>query len=187
MKAAIALLSDYQIQNMARRMVFQMTRFGRIELLGSLLPAHVSLKQPFTFESMERLEGWFDLFSKRVPPFWVEFDHIYYDAWEKYAIVGLHVIETPMLRGLHNQINHELKDIVLDPSANFDGDPYRFHLTVELGEVGSTNPYKQLYDSLPEKQIDASFMAENIALFFYQDGPIGLGTFHCYKVLPLTG
>jgi hypothetical protein len=187
MKAAIALLSDYQIQNLARRIVYQMTQYGKVELLDSLLPAHVSLKQPFTFENMKTLEGWFDLFSQRVPPFLVEFDHIYYDAWDKYAIVGFHVIETPMLRGLHNQINQELKDVVRDPSANFDGDPYRFHLTIELGEVGDTNPYKQLYDSLPEKQIEASFMAEQIALFYYQDGPIGLGTFNCYKVLPLSG
>jgi hypothetical protein len=187
MKAAIALLSDYQIQNMARRMVYELTQFGKVELLGSLLPAHVSLKQPFTFENMETLEGWFDLFSQRVAPLLIEFDHIYYDGWDKYAIVGMHVIETPMLRGLHNQINHELKDVVRDPTAPFDGDPYRFHLTIELGEVSDPNPYIRYYDSLPEKQIDASFLAEHIALFFYQDGPIGLGTFNCYKVLPLTG
>ena len=187
MKAAIALLSDYQIQNIARRMAYEISQQSRIEFLGSQLPAHVSLKQPFTFENMETLEGWFDLFSKRVEPLPIEFDHIYYDAWDKYAIVGLHVIETPMLRGLHNQINHELKDLVRDPSAPFDGDPYRFHLTIELGEIGDTNPYKHYYDSLPEKQVDLSFRAEHIALFYYQDGPIGLGTFHCYKVLPLTG
>lgn len=187
MKAAIALLSDYHVQNLARRMAYEMNRQSSIQFLGSLLPAHVSLKQPFNFESMETLESWFDLFSKRQSPFLIEFDHIYYDAWDKYAIVGLRVRETPLLRGLHNQINQELKQVVRDPSAPFDGDPYRFHLTVELGETGNANPYKQFYDSLADKQINASFMAEQIALFFYADGPIGLGTFICYKVLPLSG
>jgi hypothetical protein len=59
-------------------------------------------------------------------------------------------------------------------------------LTVELGKVGETNPFKQFYNSLPEKQVDLSFMAEHIALFFYADGPIEAGSFICHKILPLT-
>lgn len=185
MKAAIALLADYPVQNVARRMVYEICQHDRIEFLGSLLPAHVSLKQPFTFERMDRLEAWFDSFAERVEPFRLELDRVYYDEWDEYAIVGMDVRETPMLRALHTQINRELKEIVLDPSAPHDGDEYRFHLTIELGKVGHANPFKQFYESLPEKQLDLSFIAENIALFFYQDGPIGTGSFICYKVLPL--
>lgn len=187
MKAAIALLSDHRVQNVARRMVYEISQHARIPFLGSLLPAHVSLKQPFTFEDMDELEGWFESFSKRVAPFRIELDHIYYDAWDDYAIVGMGVHETPTLRGLHNQINRELKEVVMDSSAPHDGADYRFHLTIELGKVGSTDPFKQFYESLPEKHMDLSFVSEHIALFFYQDGPIETGSFICYKVLPLTG
>jgi hypothetical protein len=88
---------------------------------------------------------------------------------------------------LHNRVNEELKSVVHDPSAPHDGEGYRFHLTVELGEVGKNNPFKQFYDSLPEKSVDLSFTAKNIALFFYTDGPIETGSFICYKVLPLAG
>ena len=187
MKAAIALLADYPVQNIARRMVYEIVQRSRIEFLGSLLPAHVSLKQPFTFERMDRLEEWFNSFAERVEPFRIELDRIYYDEWDDYAIVGMEVHETQTLRNLHDQINNELKDVVLDPSAPHDGDEYRFHLTIELGKVGSTNPFKQFYESLLEKRLDLSFMAENLALFFYADGPIGAGSFICHKVLPLTG
>jgi 2'-5' RNA ligase len=185
MKAAIALLSDFHTQNVARRMVYEIDRNAGIKFLGSLLPAHVSLKQPFTFEDMDRLEEWFESFSKRVPPFRIELEQVYYDGWDQYAIVGFGVHETPALRSLHNQINQELKEFVHDASAPHDGDEYRFHLTIELGEVGNSNPYKQFYDSLPEKQVDLSFTAEHLALFFYPHEPIEAGSFICYKVLPL--
>lgn len=185
MKAAIALLSDYPVENVVRRMVYDIGQIAQIEFLGSLLPAHVSLKQPFTFESMTALEEWFTSLSSRVNPFRIELNRVYYDAWDEYAIVGLEVHETPTLRGLHNQINRELKEIVQDPSAAHDGDDYRFHLTIELGKVGSQNPFNQFYELLPEKQVSLSFQAEHIALFFYADGPIQTGSFICYKVLPL--
>jgi 2'-5' RNA ligase len=186
MKAAIALLSDYPVQNTVRRMVYEISQLAQVEFLGSLLPAHVSLKQPFTFESMDALEAWFDSFSRGITPFRIALDRVYYDAWDDYAIVGLDVNETPTLRRLHNQINRELKEVVQDPSAPHDGDTYRFHLTIELGKTGSTNPFKRFYESLPEKQVSLSFIAQHIALFYYAGGPIEKGSFICYKVLPLT-
>lgn len=186
MKAAIALLSDYLVQNAARKMVYTINDRASVKFFGSLLPAHVSLKQPFTFESMDVLEVWFDAFSKQVAPFRVELDQVYYEQWDDHAIIGLRVRETPILRTLHNQINHELKSIVRDPSAPHDGDGYRFHLTIELGKTGTTNPFKAFYESLPEKHVELSFTAEYLALFFYPEQAIEPGSFICYKVLPLT-
>jgi len=136
---------------------------------------------------MDEMDDWFEAFSKQVTPFRIDLENVYYGEWDNYAIVGFEVLETPTLRHLHDRINRELKDRVLDPSAPHDGDEYRFHLTVDLGEVGSTNPFKQFYESLPEKEVALSFTASQLALFFYADGSIEPGTFICYKVLPLTG
>jgi 2'-5' RNA ligase len=185
MKAAIALLSDYHTQNIARKMVYEINQRAPIRFFGSLLPAHVSLKQPFTFESMEVLEEWFASFTEQLTPFRIELDHIYYGSWDETAIVGFAVRETPTLRAMHNQINQELKHVIKDPAAPHDGDEYRFHLTIELGKAGVANPFKQFYDSLPEKQVDLSFTAESIALFLYPHERIEPGSFICYKVLTL--
>lgn len=143
MKAAIAILTDVHVQNVARKMVYEIYRRGGIDFLGSLLPAHVSLKLPFTMEDMDVLEDWFESFSKRVAPFRIELERIYYDQWEDYAVVGFEVLETPTLRTLHNQINRELKELVRDPSAPHDGEDYHFHLTVELGNVAGENPFNK--------------------------------------------
>ncbi len=187
MKAAIALLSDYRVQNVARKIVYQLNQTAEVKFLGSLLPTHVSLKQPFTFENMDVLEDWFDSFSKQVEPFRIDLERVYYDGWDDYAIIGFDVLETPTLRNLHNQINYELQNLVLDPSAPHDGNDYRFHLTIELGKVGTTNPFQLFYDSLAEKEVSLSFMAAYLALFLYPREPIEPGSFICYKVLPLMG
>ncbi len=187
MKAAIALLSDFHIQNIVRRMVFEISQVGEIEFFGALLPAHVSLKQPFHFESMDAMHEWFESLSQRTPPMKIRLDRINYDEWDGYAIVGLRVQETPALRELHNQINRELKEIVHDSSALHDGDGYRFHLTIELGNKGSSNPFKRFYDALSDKQVSLSFRAEQIALFYYAGREIKPGSFICSTVLPLTG
>ena len=73
MKAAIALLANYQAQNFARRIVFELEQTHQIDFLASLLPAHISLKQPFSFEDMGRLEGFFDSLAARIAPFQIEF------------------------------------------------------------------------------------------------------------------
>lgn len=61
MKAAIAILSDYKIQNFVRKIAFDLNKKYNINFLASLLPAHISLKQSFSFENnMEKLENYFD-------------------------------------------------------------------------------------------------------------------------------
>jgi hypothetical protein len=187
MKAAVTLLSDFHVQNIARRMAYEISQYAGIRFFGSLLPAHVSLKQPFNFEDMDLLEDWFESFSRKAAPIRIDLKRVYHDEWDKFAIIGFEVLETRDLRLLHNRVNEELMGLVRDPSAPHDGDDYRFHLTVELGEVRESNPFKQFYDSLPEKNIDLSFTAKHIALLFYADGRIEAGSFMCHKVLPLIG
>jgi 2'-5' RNA ligase len=187
MKAALAVLADYRIQNIARRMVFDMSRNFEMEFFGSLLPSHVSLKQPFTFESMDRLEARFDSLAARTAPFEIELDEIYYAEWNQVGFLGFNVVETPTLRALHNQINRELPEVVEDPSARHDGEEYRFHLTAELGPVSNVNPYKTYFEGLATKEAALSFRAEQLALFYYADRPITSGSFILYRVMPFGG
>jgi 2'-5' RNA ligase len=185
MKAAIALLADREVQNYARRIVFELEREYHIAFLASLLPAHISLKQPFSFEDMERLEAYLDSLAARFTPFQIELDEIYCKQWSGYSILGLNVRETDMLRGLHNQINRELVAIVRDPSAPHDGNEYRFHMTIELGPVDKTDPYRAYFDRLVDKRVSFTFLAKEIALFYYPDK--GRSSFINYKVLELAG
>ena len=184
MKAAIAILADCQAQNFVRRMTFELDQTFQVDFLASLLPAHISLKQPFSFENMDRLESYFDSLAAQIAPFQIELDEIYCTDWEGYGILGINVRETETLRGLHNQINRELSELFVDTSAPHDGYGYHFHMPIELGKVDNRNPYRACYEGLEDRKVNLSFQAKEIALFYY---PGDQRSFICYKVLPLTG
>jgi 2'-5' RNA ligase len=185
MKAGIVLLADHPIQNFVRRIVFDLDQKYGIEISASHHPAHVSLKQPFAFESMDRLEGYFDSLAARIAPFPVEFSEIYYAQWEETGFLGLNVVETPILRGLHNQLNRELSGLFRDTSAPHDGDEYHFHLSIELGKVGAANPYRTYVDSRTDNKVRLAFQAKELGLFYSRTGE--MGSYMVYKILPLTG
>jgi 2'-5' RNA ligase len=187
MKAAIVLLSDFTVQNRARRMVFELNARHGVQFYASLLPAHVSLKQPFEFEDMDALEAYFDGLAARTAPFRIDLDRVYYEEWSGYAILGLSVVETPRLRGLHEQINTELAGLFKDTRAAHDGSGYHFHLTVEMGPTAGGNGFREYYQGLSSPQINLSFTAAQLGLFYYSGADIKAGSFISYRVQPLSG
>jgi len=184
MKATIALLADYRVHNFVRRMVFELDQATQIDFMASLLPVHISLKQPFSFENMKRLEGYFDSLAARIAPFQIKLDEIYFTEWDGYGILGIDVVETDTLRRLHNRLNRELNALFVDTSAPHDGDEYHFHMTIELGKVNKRNPYLAYFEGLEDIKANLTFQAKEIALFYYT-GEDHLA-YMCYKVLPLT-
>ena len=186
MKAAIGLLASHEVQNHVRKIVFDLNRQYGVEFSASLMPAHITLKQPFSFESMEKLERYFDTLASSVRPFEVELDSIYHAQWSGYGALGLNVKETRVLRDLHNRINRELGDLFEDTSAPHDGDAYHFHLTIELGKVDGEDVYKRYHEEMRDKTVNLRFTARYIALA-YSPGEGVAGSFMIYKVLALAG
>ena len=187
MKAAVVLLASSEIQNFSRRVVYDLDRQYNRPFIGSVLPAHVSLKQTFAFEEMPPLESWFDRLAASIKPFQIELDRFYHTAFNGYAILGLNVVEIPVLRTLHERLNRELANVVINPKAVFDGETYRFHLTIEMGPVKDKDIYKAYFDALSSKEVNLSFKTREIALFYYADRQPGPEAFMVYKVLPLSG
>ena len=187
MKAAIVLLASNPIQNFIRRVVFELNAKHQVPFYVSLVPSHVSLKQPFTFEELDVLEHYFDTLAASIPPFDLGLDRFYCEEWAGFGILGLHVVETAMLRGLHNQLNEELSHLFKDTRAAHDGSEYRFHMTIEMGKVEGANPYQAYFDGLAEREVDFTYPVRELALFIYTDEANRGGTFINYRVMPLSG
>jgi len=186
MKAAVVILASREVQNFTRRIVYELDRQSNRPFLGSVLPSHVSIKQAFTFEDMTALESWFDSLTASLSPFEIALDRFYYTTFNGYGILGLNVVETPLLRSLHERVNRELAGVVIDPTANFDGESYRFHLTIEIGPVGEDNLYRAYFEQLENKTVQLGFTARELALFYYPDRQLGPDSFLVYKVLPIS-
>ena len=187
MKAAIVLLANTLIQNFIRRNVFELNAKYQVPFFAALLPAHVSLKQPFAFEDMDVLENYFNSLAVRTAPFELQLDRFYSEEWADFGILGLNVIETPILRGLHNQVNDELSGLFKDTRAAHDGSDYRFHMTIEMGKVKGANPFKTYFDGLADIKVDFTYRVNELALFYYPDEANNAGPFINYRVMPLSG
>lgn len=185
MKAGITILTDYSVQNYIRKIAYMLSENYEIPFNASLLPAHISLKQPFSFESLPDLEDYCDSLAAKIAPFPVELVEFYTGAWKGNGILGLRVGETSTLRQLHNRLNRELSRLFADTSAPHDGEAYRFHLTIEMGKIGETNSFLAFYESLPDKRANLRFMAKHIGLFCTTGEE--QSTFILYKVIPITG
>jgi hypothetical protein len=58
-------------------------------------------------------------------------------------------------------------------------------MTIELGRVEKANPYRSYFNALENKEAYFTFMAKDLALFYYTGEDHR--SFMNYKVLPLTG
>jgi 2'-5' RNA ligase len=182
-KATLALLTDRNIENRVNRLAWGIHRRWRTGVRPRCLPAHVSLKQPFEIgDGLDALEGYAAGLAAEVAPFAVEADGFF--GWE--TVFGVAVRDSATLRGLHERLNRELPARFGDVSAPFDGDAYRFHLTVAAGGA-SPETYREIFAAHGAEPFPPFFTARELALFVYDEAAPGVWEYMVHTVLPLTG
>ncbi len=188
MKTAFALLVDHNVHNFIRKLAIDVHLKYQIDFLASLLPPHVSLKQPFEISSLAEIEAYFDQLAESIQPFDVTLTHLDLQivsfSGAKVGILWLDVHETPTLRDLHDRINRELSERFENTEALFDGPDYHFHATVELGGQPA-EVYRKIYTAYEHIEVNLTFTAREIAMFYCDDLSSELGNFITYKILPI--
>lgn len=135
MKVDISILPDLSTRNTISRLVWGLHRQYRIGLRAARHPWHVSLKQPFEVEdaNLAALETFFDAFAAGIQPFTIHLDQLEQQSSPTYpGVLWLAARESPLLRGLHQQLNTELQALLGGAPAAFDGPLFRFHMTLAL-------------------------------------------------------
>lgn len=183
MKATLALLTNRKIENRVNHLAWQIHRRWNTGLQPRCLPAHISLKQPFEIgEDLNALEGYLAKFSTDVAPFPIHLGEFY--VWE--TVFGVQVQETYPLHDLHDRLNRELPARFGDISAPFDGDAYRFHLTIATGGA-IPEVYQEIYATHGDGAFPTVFTAREVAAFVYAESRPGAWEYMVYTVLPLMG
>jgi 2'-5' RNA ligase len=190
MKATFVLLVDHNVHNFIRKLAVDIHSKYQIGFLASLLPPHVSLKQPFEVSSLAKLEAYFGQLAEIIEPFEITLTRLdlsiaSFDNHEL-GILWLDVLETQTLRDLHNRINRELAEVFEHTEAAHDGAEYHFHATIELGGQPA-DVYRQIYAEYKDTEVNLKFIASKIAMFYYDDARAKPGSFITYKVLPVGG
>jgi 2'-5' RNA ligase len=188
MRATFVLLTDWETQNFMRKLAVQLDTTHQIGLSGSLLPAHVSLKQPFQITDLHAVETYFDEWAASTEPFDVRFTGLGFPFIEEagVGIVWLDVEETALLRGFHDGLNTELALRFKQTEAPFDGPQYHFHATVALGRW-SHEVHEKLAAQCAGLPIISGFRVREVALVYYAADDFAPGTFTAYKVARVQG
>lgn len=192
MKATIVLLADNDAENYGRKLMLEAHRYGKMGFEMARLPQHVSLKQPFSIPSLEKIETFFDGFVKGLRPFDIEFVDI--DVFPSNVLGGvesgcmsLRVKETPQLVDAQKRLNEELFKLFGACPAEHDDD-YVFHMTFAIGGADYES-YQRAYDELIKSDYKRAFQFSKLGLLYYDDDNITPGTYFCYKTcdIPLEG
>jgi 2'-5' RNA ligase len=185
MKATFVLLADLEIHNFIRKLAWEIHQKYRTGTRHAALPPHVSLKHPFTVSDLPALEEYMDELAGSIQPFDVTLTELQavpmlFDGTE-YGILWAAIEETQTLRDLHSRLNKELSQRFGNTSAEFDGDRYRFHMSVMM--CGHLMEICRKYqDEIEYSQLNLRYTAQEMAMFIY-DEPFGPHSDQlCYRI-----
>ena len=188
MKATFVLLANLEVHNFVRKLSWDIHQKYRTGTRHASLPPHISLKQPFSISDLTALERYMDELAISIQPFEVDLTEIqavptFYEGME-YGVLWIKVKENEMLRGLHNRLNHDLNLRFGDTQADYDGDAYRFHMTVMMcGQLMDIN--NKYHCEILHSRVNMKYTIRELAMVVY-DEPLGPhGDYLCYRILPV--
>lgn len=190
MKATFAFLTDNHIQNLVRKLTWDIHQKYRTGIDFCRLQPHISLKQPFNISDLEALSKYMDELARSIEPFQVRLPQLELidatiDGLES-GIIWLSVEETESLRGIHNRLNEELTARFGSVPADFDGDSYRFHMAVSLGGQ-PIETYHKIIDKFKDKLGNLQYTVRELVMFVYDERSDVNAGYMTYKILPLGG
>ena len=188
MKATIVLIADDEAENFGRKLMLRAHRAGNMGFEMARLPQHVSLKQPFSISSLEKMEEFFDYVSKELHPVDIEFTGICVFpsvvlGGMSSGVMMMEAKSSPELIDAQKKLNEGLINAFGPCPAEHDDD-YMFHMTFAIGGAGFDS-YKKAYDELVKDDYNKSFRYSRLGLFYYDDDNIVPGSYFCYKICEL--
>jgi 2'-5' RNA ligase len=106
---------------------------------------------------------------------------IFGDTEEGFPVLWMNIKECEELRELHNMIYKHIAEHLWHTDNN---ERYHFHSTIALGEQ-PVSIYKEIFNSIPNKEINHNFLVNEIALFCTTDSESRMGTYITYKIRDL--
>jgi 2'-5' RNA ligase len=185
MRACFALLLDNEIHNYSRKLAFDIDLKFNTGFISARLPQHITLGPTFEVKNLGEVEEYFDYLAENLEPLEALVKDIelkiFGDTEDGFPVLWMNIKESKELRELHNKI---YKHIAEQPWNTDNNEKYHFHSTIALGEQPASI-YKEIFNSIPNKEIDHSCIVNEIALFCTTDSESRRGTYITYKILNL--
>jgi 2'-5' RNA ligase len=172
MKATFAFLTDNHIQNLVRKLSWDIHQKYRTGIDVCRLPPHISLKQTFDTSELDLLSEYMAELAQSIQPFQAHLTHLELvgatiDGLDS-GILWLNVEETEFLRGLHNRLNEELTARFGNVPADYDGARYHFHMSVAIGGQ-PIETYHEILDEFKDRLVNLQCMIRDLVMFVYDE------------------
>ena len=188
-KTLFALLVDNAVHNFSRKLAFDINCKYNTGMIAARLPQHVSLGPGFEIDVLElyRVKQFLESIAKTIKPFKIQFKRISLKVvpndHDGLGIIWMDVQESKELQELHERLYSEISSFGWKMNW-LSGEKYLFHSTISYGGQ-LANKYQEIYNDLPEKNIDLTSNVEQIAIFCPPDDQNVPGTYITYKILQL--
>jgi|YelNatPaOPRAMG01_1025707.scaffolds.fasta_scaffold09679_5 2'-5' RNA ligase len=162
-KIGIALLvpEDYALF-VRKQEIYLAKKYNTIR--GLLQPPHITVKWPFSVESIKPFEEYCESLAKEIIPFKIYIEG--YGFFEKPRVIFLKVKSSDKLNKLHLKILHDLKEKFGVKKNKFEGTPHlQFHTTLAYEDIDEENFNKAKEELKNAKQPRWSFVFDSIGLF----------------------
>jgi 2'-5' RNA ligase len=188
MKATFAFLTDNHIQNLVRKLSWDIHQKYRTGIDVCRLPPHISLKQTFDTSELDLLSEYMAELAQSIQPFQAHLTHLELvgatiDGLDS-GILWLNVEETEFLRGLHNRLNEELTARFGNVPAEYDGADYHFHMSVAIGGQ-PIKTYRIILDEFKDRLVDLQYTVRDLVMFVYDERSDVNAGYMTYMILPL--
>lgn len=166
MHIGIAILSDIEMHNIARSIMFNINKKYDTDIERALLPQHISLKQSFPYDGdIGLLESYFNDFFARIKPFKILIEKIEIQELAEEVVLGwLKIKESNELRDIHTRLCKELKSKFDIEPLGFDGDRWQFHSTLVCSTINKAN-IANIISDYHNKDISLKLEANEVVMF----------------------
>lgn len=158
-----AVLLDDASHNYARKMELDISE--RFQTRGGLRQSpHITIKPPFTVETIDPFIAHFDELARTTETFEIELNGI--DFFEP-KVVFINVEKNQHLFNLHQRIITHLKaNHGIETNPKTEGENVRFHSTLAVSDLTEENFYKAK-EYLKDENPHFTFKATTLGLFYH--------------------
>lgn len=158
-----AVLLDDASHNYARKMELDISE--RFQTRGGLRQSpHITIKPPFTVETLDPFIEYFDQLARTTEPFEITLDGI--DFFEP-KVIFINVEKNHYLHDLHQKIVADLQtNQGIEPNPKTEGENVRFHSTLAVADLTEENFYKAK-EHLKDEHPRFTFKASTLGFFYH--------------------
>lgn len=187
MYIGLALLTNAEVHNFARKIVFDLNQEYGTGIENALLPQHISLKQSFPYEGkIEDIEKYLKTFCSNLKPLKIVLEKVEINLIGEETILGwIKVRDCGELKDVHTKLCKELKSEFNIEPLGFDGTMWKFHSTLTISKV-KKNTIHQLHSEYHNKDVNIEYEAREIVMFCNLGDPTKTSDYFSLKIFDLS-